>query len=149
MSVRRNRFEPLQQLREELDRQFPVLWDTLSGGFSQLAARPFPALNVWEEKDHFYAEAEVPGFKSEDLEISVVGHELTIKGNRPDNSLHKDSTFHRRERGLGTFTRLVRLPVEIDPALVQANLRDGVLLVTLPKSEAAKPRKIDVQTPSA
>jgi HSP20 family protein len=148
MAVRRNRFEPLHQLREELDKQFPVLWDTLSGGFSQLASRPFPALNVWEENDHFYAEAEVPGFKHDELDISVVGNELTIKGNRQDSSPEKETTFHRRERGMGTFTRVVRLPVEIDPSRVEANLRDGVLLITLPKSEAAKPRKIDVHTPS-
>ena len=146
MAVRRNRFEPLHQLREELDRQFPVLWDTLSGRFPQLAARPFPALNVWEEKDHFCAEAEVPGFKNEDLDISVVGNELTIKGNRQEPSPEKETTFHRRERGVGTFTRVVRLPVEIDAAHVEANLRDGVLTVTLPKSEAARPRKINVQT---
>jgi HSP20 family molecular chaperone IbpA len=69
MAAVRNRFEPLQQLREELDRQFPVLWDTLSGRFPHLASRPFPALNVWEEKEHFYAEAEVPGFKTDDLDI--------------------------------------------------------------------------------
>ena len=147
MAVRRNRFEPLQQLREELDRQFPVLWDTLSGRLPQLAVRSFPALNVWEEQDNLFAEAEVPGFKNEDLEISVVGNELTIKGHRQDERADKDTVFHRRERGVGTFTRVIRLPIEIDAARVQANLCDGVLLLTLPKSEAAKPHKIHVQSP--
>jgi HSP20 family protein len=149
MAVRRNRFEPLQQLREELDRQFPVLWDTLSGRLPQMAVRSFPALNVWEEQDNLFAEAEVPGFKNEDLEISVIGNELTIKGHRQDAPDNKDTVFHRRERGVGTFTRVVRLPVEVDAARVQANLRDGVLLITLPKSEAAKPHKIPVQSPSS
>jgi len=149
MAVRRNRFEPLQQLREELDRQFPVLWDTLSGRLPQLAVRSFPALNVWEEQDNLFAEAEVPGFKNEDLDISVVGNELTIKGNRQDEPSDKDTVFHRRERAVGTFTRVIRLPVEIDASRVQANLRDGVLLLTLPKSEAAKPHKIHVQSPPA
>ena len=148
MAVRRNRFEPLQQLREELDRQFPVLWDTLSGRLPQMAVRSFPTLNVWEEHDNLFAEAEVPGFKNEDLEISVIGNELTIKGHRQDGAADKETVFHRRERGVGTFTRVVRLPVEIDAARVQANLRDGVLLVTLPKSEAAKPHKIQVQSAS-
>jgi HSP20 family protein len=148
MAVRRNRFEPLQQLREELDRQFPVLWDTLSGRLPQMAVRSFPALNVWEEQENLFAEAEVPGFKNEDLEISVIGNELTLKGHRQDAPADKDTVFHRRERGMGTFTRVVRLPVEIDAARVQANLRDGVLLVTLPKSEAAKPHKIQVQSPN-
>lgn len=148
MAIRRNRFEPLQQLREELDRQFPVLWDTLAGRLPQLAVRSFPALNVWEEQDGLFAEAEVPGFKNEDLEISVVGNELTIKGHRQDGPSDKEMVFHRRERGVGTFTRVIRLPVEIDAARVQANLRDGVLLLTLPKSEAAKPHRIVVQSPS-
>ncbi|HEX4144375.1 MAG TPA: Hsp20/alpha crystallin family protein [Pirellulales bacterium] len=148
MAVRRNRFEPLQQLREELDRQFPVLWDTLSGRFPQMAVRSFPALNVWEEQDNLYAEAEVPGFKNEDLEISVVGNELTLKGHRQEVSADKDTVFHRRERGMGTFTRVIRLPVEIEAARVQANLHDGVLLITLPKSEAARPHKVQVQSAS-
>jgi HSP20 family protein len=104
---------------------------------------------VWEEKDQFYAEAEVPGFKTDELDISVVGNELTIKGNRQDPSPEKDTTFHRRERGIGTFTRVVRLAVEVDATRVEASLRDGVLLIKLPKSEAARPRKIDVQTSTA
>jgi len=147
MAVRRNRFEAFQQLRDELDRQFPALWDTLSGRFPQVSGRSFPALNVWEEGDHLYAEAEVPGFKNEDLDISVVGNELTLKGHRQDQPGEKETVFHRRERGVGTFTRLVRLPVEVDANRVEAKLHDGVLLITLPKSEAAKPRKVQVQTP--
>jgi HSP20 family protein len=148
MAIRRNRFEPLQQLREELDRQFPVLWDTLSGRLPQVAVRAFPALNLWEEQDSLFVEAEVPGFKNEDLEISVIGNELTLKGKRQDAPAENETVYHRRERGVGTFTRVVRLPVEVDAARVQANLRDGVLLVTLPKSEAAKPHKVPVQSPN-
>ncbi len=103
----------------------------------------FPALNVWQDGDNLLAEAELPGVKSEDLEISVVGSELTIHGRRPESN-DEGTSFHRRERGAGEFTRVVRLPVEVDPDKVQASLQDGVLRLTLPKAEAAKPRKIQV-----
>jgi HSP20 family protein len=117
------------------------------------AAAGSPRLNVWEDGDVFYAEAEIAGVKSEDLDLSVVGKELTIKGRRvaptdgaPSNATASPEavTFHRRERGYGEFTRSVTLPVEIDAAQVSASLVNGVLTVKLPKAEAAKPRKINV-----
>lgn len=108
-----------------------------------LTAAGSPRLNVWEEGDVFYAEAEVPGLKSEDLEISVVGKVLTLKGRRVVPT-EGDATFLRRERGYGEFTRSITLPVEVDAAQVSASLVNGVLTVKLPKAEAAKPRKISV-----
>ncbi len=72
-------------------------------------------------------------------------NELTIKGERaPDE--RQEASFHRRERGHGKFERVLTLPVDIDEGKVEARLRDGVLTVTLPKSEAVKPRKIKVKT---
>jgi len=146
MVMRRNTVHPLDQLRGEVDRLFNGFVATPAGATAaRLVGRPFPAVNVWEHGDDLYAEAEVPGLKSENVEISVVGNELTIKGERPETE--QDSTaFHRRERGAGPFTRILRLPVEINADKVQAALKDGVLLITLPKSEAAKPRKIQVNT---
>ena len=85
----------------------------------------------------------MPGLKSEDLELSVVGNELTIKGRR-DTASEEGTTFHRRERGFGEFVRAIKLPVEVDSAQVSATLVNGVLTVRLPKAEAAKPRKISV-----
>jgi HSP20 family protein len=128
------------QLRDELDRQFSTLVENLPS----VNGRTFPAVNVWEEGDDLYAEAEVPGLTGEDLSISVVGRELTISGERKDRG--DETTYHRRERGTGAFTRIIRLPFDVDSSRVQANLRDGVLQITLPKSEAAKPRKIQVNT---
>jgi HSP20 family protein len=90
-------------------------------------------------------EAELPGVKDEDLEISVTGNELLLKGRRPDIE-EKNVAFHRRERSAGDFERVLRLPAEIDAQKVEASLADGVLLLTLPKAEAAKPKKITVKT---
>lgn len=106
--------------------------------------RAFPPINVWEDGDTLYVEAELPGVKSDSLDVTVVGDELTIKGERPATA-EDGLTFHRRERGTGAFTRVVRLPVEVDANQVDAALNNGVLLITLPKSEAAKPRKVQVK----
>ena len=136
--------QPFGLLRNELDRQFSQLWGNLAGGVGPgTTARAFPSINIWEQRDEFMAEAEVPGVKVEDLDISVAGNELTLKGRRPD--IAEDGTiYHRRERGVGSFTRMVRLPVEIDSSRVEASLRDGVLTLKLPKPETVKPRKIKV-----
>jgi|SwirhirootsSR3_FD_contig_61_3804677_length_635_multi_3_in_0_out_0_1 HSP20 family protein len=146
MALRRtNSFYGLGQLREELDRHFSTLVENLPS----VNSRTFPAVNVWEENDNLHAEAEVPGMTVEDFSISVVGRELTISGERKDRG-DESTTYHRRERGTGPFTRVIRLPFDVDSSRVEANLRDGVLQITLPKSEAAKPRKIQVNAePSA
>jgi HSP20 family protein len=94
-----------------------------------------------------FVEAEVPGLKAENLDITVVGDELTIKGDRPEQ-LPPEGSFHRRERGVGSFTRIVRLPSEVNADRVEAALNDGVLLLTLPKAEGAKPRKVKVKAES-
>lgn len=100
-----------------------------------------PALNVWEHEDTLRVEAEVPGVKLEDMEIFAVGAELTIKGRRVVSNEPK-SGFLRRERGVGEFTRVITLPVEVATDKVEAVLQDGVLTITLPKAESAKPRRI-------
>lgn len=134
----RNGLHPLTAFREEMDRLFEGFF-----GPSAVAGRTFPAMNIWEQGDNVFAEAELPGLKNEDVEVSVVGNELTIRGRRVAAE-PKGVAFHRRERGEGEFTRSLQLPVEINADKVHAAMKDGVLLVTLPKAEAAKPRKIQV-----
>src|SRR5262249_55623368 len=107
----------------------------------------FPAVNVWEDGENVFVEAEVPGLKAEGLDITVVGDELTLKGERSEES-EEQASFHRRERGIGPFTRVIRLSSEVKADQVQASLTDGILLLKLPKTEAAKPRKIKVKTAS-
>jgi len=140
---------PLGQLRNDIDRLFA---DFVSGfpnveTPSFINRRSFPAVNVWETADDVFAEAELPGLSADDVEISVVGRELTLKGQRQATT-EEGVAYHRRERGMGKFARIVRLPVEIDSEGVKASLDNGVLLVTLPKSPAAKPRKISVSVTS-
>jgi HSP20 family protein len=135
---------PAQPLRREVDRLLSGLLSGPESGSALGRGRTFPPINVWEDGDNLYVEAELPGVKSENLDIAVVGNELTMKGERPAPS-EEGVTYHRRERGTGSFTRVVVLPTEVDANQVNATLKNGVLLITLPKSEAAKPRKIQVK----
>jgi HSP20 family protein len=108
-----------------------------------VGTRPFPVLNAWEDTQNMYVEAELPGFAIGDLDISITGSELTISGTRAV-AQPEGATFYRRERPSGKFSRTVRVGADIDARAITASLTNGVLTVTLPKAEAAKPRKIDV-----
>jgi len=143
---RMNRWDPFHQLRDEMSRLLDDFSQTapLVGRLGWRPAGVFPALNVWEDEQCLYAEAELPGFRMEDLEVSVAGNELSIKGERKNEHQEKGA-YHRRERAAGLFNRVLRLPVDIDAGKVEATLKDGVLFITLPKAEQAKPRKVQVK----
>jgi HSP20 family protein len=127
-----------------MDRLMSDLWRNAPLG-SAAARGVFPALNVWEADEGLWVEAELPGVREEDLEIAVLGDQLTIRGERKSN-MTEGAAQHRRERGVGTFRRVVQLPVAVDADRIEASLSAGVLTIHLPKAEAAKPRKIEVNT---
>jgi HSP20 family protein len=135
------------QLRDEVDRLFSNLaaHPTVAGATRFVTGREFPLINLWEDTENVYAECELPGVRAEDLDIAVLGSDLTIKGRRGE-AAEPQATYHRRERGVGSFSRTMALPVEVAADRVEANLRDGVLRLTLPKAESAKPRKVQVHT---
>ncbi|MBI3858149.1 MAG: Hsp20/alpha crystallin family protein [Planctomycetes bacterium] len=103
-----------------------------------------PPLNVWEEGDVLKVEAEVPGLKLEDVEVAFDKGELTIKGEKKYAG-QESASLHRRERLYGAFARTITVPWEILADQVSAELKDGVLTVSLPKAEEAKPRKVAVK----
>lgn len=123
--------------------EFDRLFNRLTPG-SLPGEHPFPAVNAWEEGDRLHVEAEAPGLNMEDIELLVVGDELTIKGRRDAGNGDK-RVFHRRERGAGEFTRVLALPCDVDTDNVEATLKNGVLTIILPKAEAARTRKITVR----
>ncbi|MBK8913646.1 MAG: Hsp20/alpha crystallin family protein [Phycisphaerales bacterium] len=131
----------LGDLHRQVDQAFA---NVLRGaGLDEMTA-PFPALVLWSDTDKLYAEAELPGLTIGDIEVSVVGNELSIRGTR--KAMRGDNlTFHRRERITGEFVRIVTLPVAVDADGVEATLRDGVLRIVMPKSAAARARKIEVK----
>jgi len=134
---------PFLPLRDGMDRLLTGVFGPTAGALWPGVFHGQPAANVWEQGDALLVEMEVPGVQSDQIDIATVGGELSIKIERPAPP-QENVTFHRRERPVGSFTRVLRLPVEIDADRVEADLRDGVLTVTLPKAEAAKPRKINV-----
>jgi HSP20 family protein len=135
-------YSPFQQLRSEMDRLLNgFLGAATNGGTS----RHQPAVNLWDENDALMVELEIPGVKSDQIDISVAGLDLTIKIQRPDVA-EDGVAYHRRERPVGDFTRVLRLPCEVNADKVAAELQNGVLTLKLPKAEAAKPRKINVKS---
>jgi len=105
----------------------------------------YPPLNLWEDDKNLYVEAELPELELTDLEIFVKGdNQLSIKGERkqPDRG---NGTWHRRERGHGRFSRIGELPQYVDSDKVTAELRHGVLTITLPKRKEAKARRIEAK----
>ena len=135
-------FEEMERMRRQMD------W--LSGGlssglFGQPAAGVFPLMNVTENKDNYYVRAELPGLNADELDISVTGDTLSIAGERKLPIEDEKAQYHRREREAGRFSRIVSLPAQIDAGKVEAHCADGVLTVTLPKAEAAKPKQITVK----
>lgn len=137
---------PANQLRSELDQFFANFLGNPGGNGLDV----FPPVNVWEEQDNLYVEAELAGVKENDLDLTVVENELILKGQRAEStdSTSDGKTYHRRERPVGSFTRVIRLPFDVDANGVKASFENGVLLVTLPKAEAAKPRKVQVRAAS-
>src|SRR6185437_8078466 len=102
-------------------------------------------VDVLEGKDKITVNAEVPGFRREDLDVSVHENNLIISGERKADEERKDGEFHRSERFYGRFHRSISLPFSVDNSKIEARYRDGVLTVTLPKSEQAKARQIEVK----
>jgi len=131
----------LQQLHNEVNRIF----DRWGEPGRPPEATGYPPMNLWEDDEAFFVEAELPGLDLKDLEIYVTGNDqLTIKGERKTPSLDK-AVKHRQERGFGAFTRTVALPMDVDAEKVDAHLDQGLLRIRLPKSEAAKPHKIEIK----
>lgn len=136
-----NVWNPLQQFQSEMNRLFERC---ASDGNRELAG--FPALNVWEDAEHLFLEAELPGIEFKDLEIYVTGgNQLTLKGERKSAVSENKGVWHRQERTFGSFSRTLALPYHVDADKVDAKLEHGVLTVKLAKHESAKPRKIAVK----
>lgn len=126
-------FGRLANLQDELDRLFE----------SPLRAWA-PVLDVREDKDNFVIRAELPGLKREEIEVSLQDGALVISGERKFEKTEEGVEVHRQERYYGKFQRALTLPEPVAADKVKADYKDGVLTVTLPKTEEAKPKKIDV-----
>lgn len=105
----------------------------------------FPLVNVWANDAECVLTAEIPGVDPKGLSLNVTGNLLTLEGERKADELAEQSAYQRQERGYGKFSRSVRLPFEVDSAAAKAAYSRGVLRITLPRKESAKPRTITVE----
>jgi HSP20 family protein len=103
-----------------------------------------PAVDVFEKDDKFVVKAELPGMKENDIDVSVVGDTLCLRGEKKTETEVKDEDYYRCERSYGTFYRSIPIPSNVDANKIEASFDDGILEVTLPKSVKAKPKKIAV-----
>ena len=146
-----NPWQTLEALRRELDRVFDETGTRNEPFFRTAflpgrAARRYPLTNLYEDKEAVYLEALAPGVDPATLDVSVAGNTLSITGEKRRVAGDvKPEAFHRSERATGKFVRHLQLPVEVDEHKIHADYKDGLLIVTLPKAEKAKPKQIAVQ----
>lgn len=143
----RDLFQEMENFRRSIDEAFrtvgigPIIESGLVPGLGvQSAVR----VNLSEDDDNMYIQALVPGIEPKDVDLNIMSGMLTLSGERKVE-VPAGGTWHRRECGSGSFTRSVQLPVEADLEKVSAESRNGILRITLPKAESAKPKKITVR----
>jgi HSP20 family protein len=134
----RNPWRELESMRRWMGR---LLSEMSDGAFGA----SFPLVNVRSDDQKAVVTAEVPGVKQEDLDVSVEDGALVIRGSREPEELAEGECYRRRERPYGAFARRVELPFAVDADRIEASYAQGVLTVTLPRSEASKPRKIEIK----
>lgn len=145
-----NPFDELTALQRQLEQAFAHIGGRADPPFQTAflpgrAARDYPLCNLHEDRDRLYLEALAPGLDPASLTLTVVRTTLTLSGEKPRVLGEvKPEAVHRSERAAGNFVRTIELPVEVDEAQVTAEYKNGLLLVTLPKTERAKPRQITV-----
>jgi len=126
-------FGRMTGLQDEIDRLFETPLQAWT-----------PALDVHEDKDGYTIRVEVPGMKREDIVVSLQDGALVIAGERREEKISEETEVHRQERFYGKFSRALTLPTAVAGDKVKAAYKDGILTVTLPKAEEAKPKQIDV-----
>lgn len=134
-------FSMLQQMRREMER---VGWPW--AGERRIGGGSFPPVNVYESSDAIRVQCEVPGVRQNDLEVSITGDTLVVKGKKEPLADAPDRQFIIRERGSGEFVRTIVLPDAVQGDKIQAELTSGILTILMPKAEAAKPKQIQIRT---
>lgn len=134
----------------DFDRYWRSTWrdferlNRLLSRYEPASVSEFPAVNMWTHGNEAMLVTELPGIDTKDIDISVVGKALTLRGSRQAEGMRENESYHRRERWYGQFSRTLELPFTIESDKVKARFSKGVLYITLPRAEAEKPRKITV-----
>ncbi len=138
-----NPFTEMERMRRQMDALSGMLVRGAPWRREQ-SAGVFPLLNLTEDKDSYYVRAELPGIGADELGIEIIDKTLTVSGERKIPEEGEKVRYHRREREAGRFSRAITLPGEVDSQKTRATMRDGLLMITVPKAEALKPRQITV-----
>jgi len=142
------RWEPFADLRYMMDRAFedsarPV---SLRRGFSEIPSVP---LDMYQTADDVVVKATIPGINPEDVDITITGDVLTIKGEDKVEEEKMDADYFYRERRFGSFTRTINLPADLQTDKAEASFENGVLTLSIPKAEEIKPKQIKVKAKDA
>jgi HSP20 family protein len=138
----RSPLDELERMRNRMDR----LMDGFSGGsFDTATAGVFPLINLAEDKDNYYLYAELPGVTIDVLDIEATQNTISLSGERQIPQEKAGAKYHRKEREAGRFSRILKMPGDINPESVDASLANGILSVVVPKAETEKPKKIVIQ----
>ena len=136
-------FDELESLQTDMNQILP---DPEASRIGRRFRAAYPPLNVWSSPDGLVVEAEMPGVDPQDVEISVVGDELSLRGKVNVQEPAAGETVLRRERPAGEFQRTLQLPFRANTAAVKAASKNGILRISIPRSEEEKPRKIAIET---
>lgn len=148
MSTSLVRWEPMRDLvslRDAMDRLFEESFVGPWGGWAGPAEQGKLALDVYQTEDSVVVEASIPGVKPEDVDITVTGDALTIKGESKSEEKVEKENYIRQERRYGSFSRSVLLPEGLDKSKAEAAFENGVLTITFPKTEEVKPKSVKVK----
>ena len=143
-------FRRMATLRDEVDNFFNQAFGRLTdtngghGPAAQFLEGWFPAVDVYEDKDTLQVKAELAGLKKEDIEISLQDGYLVLSGERKQEEKQASGEVYRSERWVGRFHRTISLPCRVEADKIAATYNDGILTVTLPKAEEAKPKQIPI-----
>src|ERR1051326_1088520 len=147
--VRYDPFRDLRSLQEEVNRLFT---GNMARSFDEegIARGSWsPSVDIFENKEHIVLEAELPGMKREDFDLSVENNVITLRGERHFEKKDDTDNYHRVERAYGSFLRSFTLPSSVSGEGATADYRNGVLRVVLPKKEETKARRIEIKTEGA
>ncbi|MEM5789690.1 MAG: Hsp20/alpha crystallin family protein [Syntrophobacteraceae bacterium] len=137
-----NVLDDFERARRQMDRLVSAF---TGSGAGPIVSGVFPPLTIREDGDKMCVEAEIPGIKPEDIQISVHGKTLTLSGERKAEE-NDDANYHRRERKWGSFSKAITLPDQVNSEGVMAECKNGVLKIVLPRAEHAKPKKIEIKS---
>jgi len=140
--VRWKPMRDLVDLRDEMDRMFDSFWGS---NVDRDGGMLIPPVDMIENDDNFVVSVELPGLKKDEIKMTMQNNVLTLSGSKKHEFESKEDTVHRVERSYGSFCRSINLPSTVDSSAIKASYDSGVLKVTLPKVEEARPKEINIE----